>query len=334
MQQYVSVDGTMTDWHLVHLGAFAIGGAGLVIGEVSAVDPVGRVSPGDTGIWSDDAIEPLARVGRFVERYGAVFGLQIGHAGRRAGCELPWEGGLPLAREAGGWDVVGASPLPFLADYAPNSPAPHPLAADEIAALVRAFGDAARRAHAAGVRWLELHAAHGYLLHSFHSPLSNLRTDNYGGSFENRIRFTLEAVRAIRAVWPETLPLSVRISSTEFLEGGWTLEDSVVLARRLKGEGVDMLDCSSGAGRSSSGPPRAPGYMVPFAERIRRDAGIATAAVGLISEPTHAEEIVYNERADLVLIGRQFLRDPRWAMRAAQTLRHEMKLPIPYGHYV
>jgi 2,4-dienoyl-CoA reductase-like NADH-dependent reductase (Old Yellow Enzyme family) len=333
MQQGVSLDGAMNDWHLAHLGGFAIGGAGLVIGEVTAIDPAGRVTPGDTGIWTDAFVDPLERVARFVSRYGAVFGLQIGHAGRRASCAYPWDGGLALGPEEGGWPVVGPSPLAFVADYAPNSPVPHPLAVDEIRTLVRAFGDGAARARAAGVRWLELHAAHGYLFHAFHSPLSNVRTDAYGGSFDNRIRFTLETVRALRAAWPEELPLSVRISCTEYVDGGWDIDDSIELARRLHAEGVDVIDCSSGAGRSSSGP-RGPGYQVPFAERIRRETGIPTATVGMITEPTHADEILYHDRADLVLIGKQFLREPRWVMRAAATLGVPQKLPLPYGHYV
>lgn len=331
MQQFISGGvGPMTDWHLAHLGGLAIGGAGLVIAEVTAVSTEGRATVADTCIWNDEVIQPLARVASFVKRYGAVFGLQLGHAGRRGSCSLPWDGSRPISPQDGGWAVVAPSALPF--DDA--SPTPHALSVDEIAALVTAFADGASRALMAGVQWLELHAAHGYLLHSFHSPLSNEREDAYGGSFENRVRFTREIVRSVRSVWPETLPLGVRLSCTEHMDGGWSIEDTVSLLRLLREDGVDLIDCSSGAGGGSRGAGRGPGFQVPFAEQVRKEAGIATAAVGLITEPAQAEEIITHDRADVVLMGRQFLREPRWVMRAAAELGQSIKLPIPYGQFV
>lgn len=329
MQQYCVPDGAMADWHLVHLGGFAVAGAGLVIGEVTAVEPAGRITPCDTGLWDDCFIPGLARVARFVAAHGATFGLQLGHAGRRGSCRIPWEGGAPLAPGEGAWEVVAPSAIPFQTEYA-DGPLPRALEIPEIERLERAFAAAAERALRAGVRWLELHAAHGYLLHAFHSPLSNRRTDRYGGSFENRIRFTLETVRAIRGVWPEELPLSVRVSCTEWLPGGWDVDDAVVLAARLRESGADVIACSSGAGKSSRNPAsREPGFQVPFAERVRAEAGIATAAVGRITEPEQADEIVRAGRADLVLLARQFLREPRWPQRAAAALdrREAVRLP-------
>jgi 2,4-dienoyl-CoA reductase-like NADH-dependent reductase (Old Yellow Enzyme family) len=318
MCMYSAEDGHVNEWHLVHLGARAVGGAGLIIAEATAVEPRGRITPGDAGLWSDTQVEPFARITRFLKANGAVAGVQIAHAGRKAGAARPWDGGRQLTDSEGGWGTVAPSAVAFGGDLWRE---PHALAREEIAGVREAFVAAARRALAAGFEWLELHSAHGYLLHSFLSPLSNRRTDGYGGSFENRMRLLLEVARAIRDVWPERLPLAVRISSTDWVDGGWTLDESVALAGRLKAEGVDLIDCSSGGNATTL--PRdvlRPGYQVPFAERIRREAGIATAAVGLITEPGMAEAIIAGEQADLVLLGRAELRDPYWPLHAAKTL--------------
>lgn len=317
MCMYSSTDGMMNDWHLVHLGARAAGGAGLVIAEATAVSPEGRITPNDAGLWSEAQIEPLVRINRFVKSHGAVAGVQLAHAGRKAGAARPWEGGGHLADAAGGWPVIGPSAAAFGGSL---SKVPTAMTEADIARVQRDFVDAARRAHAAGYEWLELHGAHGYLAHQFLSPKSNLRTDRYGGSFENRVRFLLEATRAVRVVWPEKLPLTVRLSCTDWVEGGWTIEESVELARRLKAEGVDLIDCSSGGAVADAKIPAGPGYQVQFAERIRREAGIATAAVGLITEPAQADAIVRAGRADVVLLAREFLRDPHWPLRAARAL--------------
>ena len=317
MCMYSSEDGTATDWHLVHLGARAVGGAALVICEATAVTPGGRISPGDAGLWNDAQIEPLARINRFLEAHGAVPGIQIAHAGRKASTQRPWEGHAQVPESAGGWLPAGPSAVAFNPDHERT---PHELSREEIAGIVGAFGASAVRARAAGYRWLEIHAAHGYLAHEFLSPLSNRRTDEYGGSFDNRLRFTLEATRAVRAVWPESLPLTMRISATDWTEGGWTPEDSVELARRLKGEGVDLIDCSSGGNVPHARIPVAPDYQVFLAEQVRREAGVATAAVGMITEAAQADAIIREGRADLVLLAREMLRDPYWPLHAARTL--------------
>jgi 2,4-dienoyl-CoA reductase-like NADH-dependent reductase (Old Yellow Enzyme family) len=330
MCQYSSDDGVATDWHLVHLGARAVGGAGLVIAEATAVSPEGRISPGDAGIWADKHLEPLARINRFVKQHGAVSGIQIAHAGRKASAARPWEGGGHLTDAAGGWTPVAPSAVPFGGDL---SKVPHALTIAEARGVQADFVAAAKRALAAGYEWLELHGAHGYLGHEFLSPISNHRTDDYGGSFENRIRFLLEMTRAVRVVWPDRLPLAVRISCTDWVEGGWDIEQSVELSRRLKAEGVDLIDCSSGGGVAQAKIPLGPGYQVPFAERIRREAGIATAAVGLITEAKQADEIIQSGQADLVLLAREFLRDPNWPLHAARALGQPdaIKPPIQYG---
>jgi 2,4-dienoyl-CoA reductase-like NADH-dependent reductase (Old Yellow Enzyme family) len=317
MCMYSSTDGMMNDWHLVHLGARAAGGAGLVIAEATAVSPEGRITPSDAGLWSDSQIEPLVRINRFVKSQGAVVGVQLAHAGRKAGAARPWEGGGHLADAAGGWPVIGPSAAAFGGSL---SKVPTAMTEADIGRVQRDFVDAARRALAAGYEWLELHGAHGYLAHQFLSPKSNLRTDRYGGSFENRVRFLLETTRAVRGVWPENLPLTVRLSCTDWVEGGWTIEESVELARRLKAEGVDLIDCSSGGAVADAKIPVGPGYQVQFAERIRREAGIATAAVGLITEPAQADAIIREGQADEVLLAREFLRDPHWPLRAARVL--------------
>ena len=317
MCMYSSTDGMANDWHLVHLGARAASGAGLVIAEATAVSPDGRITPGCAGLWAEKHIEPLARINRFVKAQGAVPGVQLAHAGRKASAARPWDGGEHLADDAGGWPVVGPSTLAFGGAL---SKVPRELTAAAIASVQADFVAAAQRALAAGYEWLELHAAHGYLAHQFLSPLANQRTDSYGGSFENRIRFLVETTRAVRAVWPEHLPLTARLSCTDWVEGGWTVEESVELARRLKAEGLDLLDCSSGGGVEKAPIPVGPGYQVPLASRIRREAGLPTAAVGMITAPAQADEIVRNGHADVVLLAREFLRDPNWPLRAAQVL--------------
>lgn len=329
MCMYSSADGVATDWHLVHLGARAAGGAGLVIAEATAVAPEGRITPGDAGLWADKHIEPLQRINRFVKAQGAVPGVQLAHAGRKAGAARPWDGGAHLAESAGGWPTLAPSAIAF---GDPLHKVPSALTEAEIARLQGDFATATKRALTAGYEWLELHAAHGYLAHEFLSPLSNQRTDRYGGSFENRIRFVLETARAMRAVWPEELPFTVRISASDWTDGGWTIEESIELARRFKAEGVDLVDVSSGGNVATAKIPVGAGYQVPFAERIRREAGIATAAVGMITEPMQADQIVRNGQADLVLLAREVLRDPNWPLRAARAL-HVKPLPTPPVQY-
>lgn len=324
MCQYSSVDGLATDWHLVHLGSRAVGGAALVCVEATAVEARGRISPADMGLWSDAHAEPLARIARFVAEHGAVPGIQLAHAGRKASITAPWQGDRPLAPGEGGWQAVAPSALPLANGW----PAPHALAPDEIRGVVDAFRDAAVRAREAGFQWLELHAAHGYLIHEFLSPLANQRDDDWGGSFADRCRLLIDIVRAVRRVWPQRLPLSVRLSCTDWRADGWTLEDSVALATRLASEDVDLVDCSSGGIVPGVAIPAGPGYQVPLAEALRK-TGILTAAVGLITAPAHADEIVRNGRADLVLLAREELRDPYWPIHAAEALRHPERAPVP-----
>jgi len=325
MCQYSSEDGFANDWHVVHLGSRAVGGAGLVIAEATAVESRGRITLGDLGIWKDEHVEILARIARFMKGQGAAAGIQIAHAGRKASCGLPWEGGRPIAPDAvGGWTTVAPSAVAFR----DGDPVPHQLTVGEIREVVSAFAAAATRALAAGFDVVEIHSAHGYLLHEFLSPLSNHRTDEYGGSFDNRIRMLLEVTEAVRSVWPEKLPLFVRISATDWAEGGWTVDDSVELSRRLRPRGVDLIDCSSGALVPGAIIPVAPGFQVPFAERIRREAGIMTGAVGMITEVDQAASILEDGKADVVLMAREFLRDPYWPMHAAKKL-HTPLLPPP-----
>jgi 2,4-dienoyl-CoA reductase-like NADH-dependent reductase (Old Yellow Enzyme family) len=324
---YSYTDGFSNDWQVIHLGARAAGGAGLVIAEATAVEPRGRISPYDVGIWSDAHIDPLARVTRVLKESGAVAGIQIAHAGRKAGSRRPWENGKLLnPDEPQGWQGIGPSPVSFNQEYA----VPHELSLSEIKDVQDSFRSGAQRALAAGFDWLELHAAHGYLIHSFYSPISNQRCDEYGGSFENRIRFLLETVQAVRPVWPERLPLAVRISGTDWLEGGWSVSDSVELARLLKTEGVDLIDCSSGGGAAQARVPVGPGYQVPISEAVRHGADILTATVGMITAPAQADEIIRNNRADLVLLGREMLRDPYWPLHAAQVLKQPAPVPSQY----
>jgi 2,4-dienoyl-CoA reductase-like NADH-dependent reductase (Old Yellow Enzyme family) len=326
MCQYSSEDGFANDWHLVHLGARAVGGAALVLTEATAVLPEGRISPQDLGIWRDEHVEPLARITRFIHGQGGHSGMQLAHAGRKGSTYRPWAGRTgSVAPADGGWTAVAPSPVPF-EGYA----APRALDEPGIRRVVEGFGAAARRARDAGFRVLELHAAHGYLLHEFLSPLSNRRADRYGGSLDNRARLTREVVEAVRREWPERLPLFVRISATDWVEGGWDIEQSVELGRQLGPLGVDFVDCSSGGLVAGAKIPAAPGYHVPFAERVRRDAGVATGVVGLITEATQADAIVRSGRADAVLLARGLLRDPYWPLHAADELGHGASWPAQY----
>ncbi len=327
MCQYSAVDGLANDWHLVHLGARAVGGCGLVIFEATGVEARGRISPADLGLWSDAQVEPLARVVRFVEAQGAVACLQLAHAGRKGSTRPPWDqGGSHVPPAQGGWSTVGPSPIPFGEGY----PAPEPLSEAGISELTQAFAGAARRARAAGFRALELHAAHGYLLHQFLSPLANQRTDRYGGSFENRARFPCEVVAAVRREWPERLPVLVRISATDWMPGGWDIGEAVELARKLRALGADLVDTSSGGLSPLARVPVGPGYQTAFAERIRREAGIATGAVGMIVSPEQADHVLRSGQADLVLLARELLRDPYFPLRASTALKAEHAWPRQY----
>jgi 2,4-dienoyl-CoA reductase-like NADH-dependent reductase (Old Yellow Enzyme family) len=327
MCQYSSEDGFANDWHLVHLGSRAVGGAALVCMEATAVEPRGRISPYDMGIWEDAHIEFLTRLTRFLHSQGAVAGIQLAHAGRKGSTRRPIEGGGFLPEEAGGWQPVAPSAVSFR----PGDPAPHALSKLEIHGLIDNFTDAARRALLAGFDIVEIHGAHGYLIHEFLSPLSNQRTDEYGGELVNRLRFALEVTEAVRAVWPERLPLFFRISATDWAPGGWTADDSVALAGRLKALGVDLVDCSSGGNVPDAKIPLGPGYQVPFAERIRMETGMRTGAVGMITTPEQADDIVRNGQADLVLLAREFLRDPYFPLHAAAALGDKPAPPPQYA---
>jgi 2,4-dienoyl-CoA reductase-like NADH-dependent reductase (Old Yellow Enzyme family) len=334
MCQYSSHDGMASDWHLVHLGSRAIGGAGLVIAEATAVEPRGRISPQDAGLWSDEQIEPLARITKFVKEHGAVPGIQLAHAGRKGSAARPWEGDNSLSDDEGGWEIIAPSPLAFGHKL---WRVPKEMDHNDIAEVKKAFRDATKRALETGYQWLELHAAHGYLCHSFYSPLSNHRTDKYGGSFENRIRFVLETFSAMREAWPDNLPFSVRLSCSDWVDGGWTIQEAIELSKKLKEQGADMIDCSSGFGTPDHKKyPFAPGWQVPFSEAIRKQAEVATAAVGLITEPVQADEIIRKEQADVVLLARQMLRDPYWPYRAAIALNEKDKVrgPAAYAHWI
>jgi 2,4-dienoyl-CoA reductase-like NADH-dependent reductase (Old Yellow Enzyme family) len=328
MCQYSAEGGFANDWHLVHLGSRAVGGAGLVIVEATAVEDRGRISPADLGIWKEDHIEPLARITRFIKKHSAsVPGIQLSHAGRKASTDAPWRGRKPMAPKEGGWEPVAPSPIPFSDGHA----TPAELSQSEIGEVVEAFRVAARRALQAGFEIVEIHGAHGYLLHEFLSPLSNKRTDEYGGSFQNRTRVVLDVVKAVRSVWPERLPLFLRISVTDWVENGWDPDQSVELARLVKSLGVDLIDCSSGALVPKANIPAKPGFQVPFAERIKKETGIFTGAVGLITEPQQAEDILQKEQADLVFLARELLRDPYWPIHAAEVLGGTVNIPDQYA---
>ncbi|MEP6573876.1 MAG: NADH:flavin oxidoreductase/NADH oxidase [Gemmatimonadota bacterium] len=326
MCQYSSVYGRANDWHLVHLGSRAVGGAGLVMAEASAVTADGRISASDLGIWEDGQIDGLRRCAVFIRAQGAVAGIQLAHAGRKASTAVPWAGGGQIPPEKGGWRPRAPSEIPFRADEV----TPLALTRSEIRDVVEAFGAAARRALAAGFEVIELHAAHGYLLHEFLSPLANQRNDEYGGSYDNRLRLVLEVIERVRRVWPERLPLFLRISATDWADGGWDPEQSVELARRVGALGVDLIDCSSGGMVPGARIPLGPGYQVGFAERIRRESGVLTGAVGMITDPAQADEIIRESRADLVLLARQLLRDPNWPLHAAKALGVKTKWPDQY----
>ena len=331
MCQYCATDGMPDDWHLVHLGSRAVGGAGLVFCEATAVTPEGRISPGDTGLWSDAHRDAWARIARFIERMGAAPGMQLAHAGRKASCQPPWLGGAQItSAAAGGWKTVAPSPIPFHESDVP----PQELDVAGIATIKEAFVAATRRAITAGFRIIELHAAHGYLLHEFLSPLSNQRRDAYGGSLEKRILLTVETAEAMRRAMPDDVPLFVRISATDWVDGGWDLDQSVELAKALKGVGVDLIDVSSGALVPKATIPVGRNYQVPFAAEIRQRAGIATSAVGMITEPAQASEIITSGSADLVMLAREMLREPYWALKAQQALNQEPSWPTPYGYAV
>lgn len=331
MCQYSSTDGYANDWHLVHLGSRAVGGAGLVIAEATAVTPEGRISPQDLGLWQDDHVEMLSRITRFIRDQGTVAGVQLAHAGRKASTEVPWRGGAPLAPGEGGWSpIVAPSAVPF----GSRSQVPEALDAAGIRRVVEAFRDAARRALHAGFQVIELHAAHGYLLHEFLSPLANHRDDEYGGSFQNRVRLTIEVTDAVRSVWSDSLPLLVRVSGTDWVEGGWNVEQSAELARLLGAHGVDLIDCSSGGIVPGVRIPTGPGYQVSLAERIREVSGVPTAAVGLITSAQQADAVLRSGSADVVLLARKLLRDPYWPLHAARELDVSVEWPVQYQRAV
>ncbi len=327
MCQYSSVDGHASDWHLVHLGTRAVGRAAAVIAEASAVTPEGRISPADLGIWSDAHVEGLSRAFRFISGQGSIPGIQLAHAGRKASTAAPWLGGKPISPAEGGWTpILAPSAIPFTDGYQ----TPQAMSREQIASVTYAFAAAARRALEAGAKLIELHAAHGYLIHEFLSPLSNNRTDDYGGSFDNRTRFLRETVEAVRRVWPDDLPLFVRISQTDWVDGGWTMEESVALARVLQPLGVDLLDCSSGGNVATAHIPVGAGYQVPGAERIRLETGVPTGAVGMITDPMQADQIIRLGQADAVIMAREFLRNPYFPLHAAAAVHKDIAWPVQY----
>lgn len=326
MCQYSAVNGVPNDWHLVHLGSRAVGGAGLIIAEATAVSPEGRITPEDNGIWNDDQVNAYKRITDFIKEQKCVPGIQIAHAGRKASTFAPWKGSGDATPANSGWQVVGPSNLKFSDNY----PDPKELSKTEIANIVKQFADGAERSLKAGFEVIEIHMAHGYLIHQFFSPFSNKRTDEYGGSFENRIRLALEVATAVRKVVPDNLPLFVRISASDWKEGGWDIEQSVELAKRLKDIGIDFIDTSSGGNVPDAKIPMAPGYQVPFSERIRKESGILTGAVGLITSAVQAEQILALGQADAVLLARELLRDPYWPLHAAKELKADIEWPVQY----
>lgn len=326
MCMYSCVDGVVTDWHLVHLGGLATGGAAVVVAEATAVLPTGRISPQDAGLWSDAHIAPWQRVTRFIAEHGAIPAVQLAHAGRKACTSPPWQGGKPVPIDAGGWQAFGPSAIAF-----GHYPTPVALSLADLDGIVAAFVAATHRAHAAGFQCVEVHAAHGYLLHQFLSPLANQRTDDYGGSLANRMRLTLRVAKAVRDAFPQDLPVFVRISATDWKDGGWDLAGSVALSTELKQLGIDLMDVSSGALVHDAQMPVGPGFQVPLAAAIRAQTGMATGAVGLITSPAQAEQIVATGQADVVFLARELLRDPRWPLRAARVLGQEVAWPNQYA---
>jgi 2,4-dienoyl-CoA reductase-like NADH-dependent reductase (Old Yellow Enzyme family) len=326
MCQYSAKDGHPQTWHLVHLGSRAVGGASLVIAEATAVQEHGRISLGDTGIYNDAHVESWRPIAEFIRASGAVAGIQLAHAGRKASTAPPWQGGKPVAIGEGGWEIAGPSALPFDNGYQ----TPRTLSLADIDDFIAAFRRAAERALAAGFELIEIHGAHGYLLHEFLSPFSNIRTDDFGGSLENRMRLALRVTQGVREVWPARLPLFFRVSATDWQEGGWDLEQSIELARRLRSLGVDVIDVSSGGNLPNAKIPVGPGYQVPFSEAIRNKAGIPTTALGMITDAMQAETILSTEQADLVVLARELLRDPYWPRRAAQEMNFKLTPPVQY----
>ena len=326
MCQYSSEDGFANDWHLVHLGSKALGGSGLVFTEAAAVSPDGRITPGDLGIWKDEHISFLKRITSFITESGSVPGIQLAHAGRKSSMQVSWKGGEPLTPEKGGWETFAPSAVAFKeGDLVPSE-----MTTEDIERVLSDFGAAAKRSLEAGFQIIELHGAHGYLLHEFLSPVSNKRTDAYGGSFENRIRFLLEIIARVQTVWPEDLPLFVRISATDWTEEGWSAEDSVELAKVLKTKGVDLVDCSTGGNVSGVKIPLTAMYQVPFAQKVKEEAGIATGAVGLITTPVQAASVIAEGKADLVFLAREILRDPNFPLRAAHELGEVVEWPVQH----
>ena len=326
MCQYSAVDGMPTDWHLVHLGSRAIGGAALVMTEATAVSPEGRITPFDTGIWSREQATVFRKIAGFLHQQGAVAGIQIAHAGRKASTDVPWRGGKPLDTGNGGWQPIAPSPVPFAEGYA----VPREMMEADMERVRKEFAAAACRGREAGFEVIEVHMAHGYLMHEFLSPMTNKRTDACGGSLENRLRFPVSVARAVREEWPERLPVLVRVSAMDWVEGGWDLPQTIALARELKKIGIDMVDCSSGGAVPDAKIPAVPGFQTPFAAAVRREADIATGAVGLITEPEQAEQIVSTGLADAIMIGREFLRDPYWPLHAARSLGVDIPWPSQY----
>ncbi len=326
MCQYSAKDGIPNDWHLVHLGSRAVGGAGLVITEATAVSPEGRISPADTGIWSDEHVKAFKKITDFVKAHGAAVGIQLAHAGRKASTKIPWEGDGEVSLVDGGWQTIAPTTVKFSDNY----PLPREMTRSDIKMVVDQFSDAARRSLAAGFQVAEIHMAHGYLLHQFLSPLSNRRKDEYGGDIKNRIRLPLEVANAVRETWSSDLPVFVRISSTDWIEGGWDLPQSIELAKELKKAGIDLVDCSSGGIAPGAKIPIAPGYQVRFAEEIKRHAGVMTGAIGMITDAPQAENILVAEQSDVIIMAREFLRDPYFPLHAAKILGDDPQYPTQY----
>lgn len=326
MCEYSSEDGFANDWHLVHLGSRAVGGAALVITEATAVSPEGRISPADLGLWKDEQVSPLQRITDFIKQQGAIPGMQLAHAGRKSSRTEPWNGNRQILPAAGGWQTLAPSAIPFIETDLP----PEALSKNGIHKVIEDFRAAAKRALDAGFQLLEIHGAHGYLVNEFLSPLTNKRIDEYGGTFENRVRFLIEIINAVRDYWPDDFPLFVRISASDWVEGGWTIEDSVALVKLLKDINVDLIDCSSGGVVSNASIPAAPGYQVPFSEIIRKQTGVLTGAVGIITTPQQAQAIISSGKADIVLLAREFLRDPYFPLHAALELDCDTKWPVQY----
>ncbi len=324
MCQYSSVDGFPTDWHLVHLGSRAVGGAGLVITEATAINPQGRISPSDAGLWSKDQAGAYKKITTFIKEQGAVVGVQLAHAGRKASVSPPWEGGIALSPSQGGWQTIAPSALAFGALATPSQ-----MSESQIEQTIDEFVNSTHLALEAGFQVVEVHAAHGYLLHEFLSPLSNKRTDQYGGSLQNRMRFPLEVIKAVRQAWPDELPVFVRISATDWVEGGWTITESVEFSKEAKKLGVDLIDCSSGGLVAHAEIPSFAGYQVEFAQKVKQGAAIATGAVGLITEAKQAEDILIQGQADAIILGREFLRDPYWPFHASQELDGKVQVNVP-----